>query len=143
MPIEYKIIPDQKIAYIRAWGKITVDEILSEGARMFGEPEWENGTNILCDYSEITDFSIDTRDIEKVVRQDKKNDPIIGKCKCAVVAKDDYVFGFSRMWEILSMDTELTSMVFRNLKDALRWLGLDRYENLLSDYQCFTTKNSE
>ena len=58
MPIRYRIVPDQKFAYIRAWGKVTVDEIVIEGARMFAEKEWENGFNILCDYREVTEFNL-------------------------------------------------------------------------------------
>ena len=46
MPIAYRIVPDQKVAYIRAWGKVSGEEIMREGARMFAEREWKNGFNI-------------------------------------------------------------------------------------------------
>lgn len=124
MPIIYRIIPEQKISYIKAWGKISVDEIILEGARMFSEKEWENGFNILCDYREIIEVISKSEDIMEIVEHDKKNEPIFNKSKCAIVAKSDLIFGLSRMWEILSEDTKLTKMVFRDIKDAKRWLGL-------------------
>jgi hypothetical protein len=123
--ILYRIIPDQKVAYIKAWGKVTVDEIMIEGARMFAETEWENGFNILCDYREITEFNPVCEDVQRVVDQDKKHEPLFDKSKCAVVAKGDLVFGISRMWEILSQDTNLSTMVFRDIREAINWLEMD------------------
>ena len=86
MPIAYRILPDKKLAYIRAWEEVTVDDVMVEGARMFAETEWENGFNILCDYREVTKFDLRYDDIEKVVGQDRKNEPQFDKSKCAVVA---------------------------------------------------------
>ena len=125
MPLTYKIVPEHNCAYIKVWGEVSVDEIMTEGAKMFAETEWKNGFNILCDYREITDFDLDRKDIEKVINQDRQHEPIFDKSKCAIVANADLVYGFSRMWEILSGDIELTRMVFRDINDAQKWLGLD------------------
>jgi hypothetical protein len=125
MPILYRIFPDQKVAYIKAWGKTTIDEIMIEGARMFAETEWENGFNILCDYREITEVNPTYQDIEKIVDQDKRNEPLFDNSKCAVVAKNDLIFGLSRMWEILSENTNLKKMVFKDINEARSWLGLE------------------
>lgn len=125
MPIIYRTNPEKKIAYIKALGKVTVDQIMTEGARMFAEKEWQNGFDILCDYRGITEFSLSSNDVKNVVDQDKKNEPLFDNSKCAIVANRDLVFGFSRMWEILAEDTNLTKMVFRDIKDAMNWLGMD------------------
>ena len=125
MPIIYKIIPDLKFAYIRGMGKVTTDEIMTAGAKMFTESEWKNGFNILIDYREITELSVKTEDVEKIINQDKNNELLFDKSKCAIVASSDLVFGVSRMWEILSEDNKITTMVFRNIEDSLRWLGLN------------------
>ncbi len=125
MPIIYRIFPDRKLAYIRAWGEVTAEEIVTEGARMFAEPEWENGFNILCDYREISEFDLDREDVEEIVASDKRNEPLLDESRCAVVATDNLVFGISRMWEILSHDTRLTNMVFRDMDEAMAWLGLE------------------
>ena len=125
MPIIYKIVPDRKAAYIKAIGEVTVEDILLEGAKMFAQSEWENGFSILCDYREVTEFNIDTKQVRMIVEQDMKHDPMLDKSKCAVVATDDLVYGMSRMWEILSADTRLTTEVFRDINDAINWLELD------------------
>ena len=125
MPILYRIVPDKKVAYIKASGNVSVDEIMIEGARMFAETEWENGFNILCDYREITEFDLSNEDIHKVTDQDKLHEPIFDKSKCAVVATSNLVFGLSRMWEILSQNTNLTTMVFKDIREAIDWLEMD------------------
>ncbi len=125
MPLKYKIIPELKIVYVRGTEKVTTDDIMTEGARMFAENEWANGFNILCDYREITDFNLKTEDIEKIVDQDKNNELLFDKSKCAIVAGSDLIFGISRMWEILSEDNKIMTMIFRNIEDALKWLGIN------------------
>jgi hypothetical protein len=125
MPILYRIVSDKKVAYIKASGKITVDEIMIEGARMFAETEWENGFNVLCDYREATEFEPIKEDIQRISDQDKAHEPLFDKSKCAIVATSDLVFGLSRMWEILSHNTNLTTNVFRDIREAIDWLEMD------------------
>ncbi len=125
MPLKYKIISDLKMAYVRGAGKVTSDEIMTEGARMFAENEWINGFNILCDYREITEFGVKTEDMGKIVSQDKNNEFLFDQSKCAIVAGSNLVFGVSRMWKTLSEDNKIETMVFRNIEDSLRWLGMD------------------
>lgn len=125
MSLKYKIIPDLKIAYVRGTEKVTADEIMTEGARMFAETEWVNGFNILCNYSEITDFNLKTEEINKIVTQDKYNERLFDRSKCAIVAGNNLVFGLSRMWEILSSNNMIETNVFRNIEDSFRWLGLE------------------
>jgi len=125
MPILYKIVPDKNFAYVKASRKVTVDEIMTAGARMFAEAEWANGFNILCDYRETTEFNLSNEDIQRVVAQDKAHEPNFDKSKSAIVATSDLVFGLSRMWEILSENTNLTTMVFRDIHKAIAWLKID------------------
>ena len=119
MTIGYKIIPDLKILYVRGMGKVTADEIITGGSGIFAASEWTNGSNILIDYREISELSVKTEDIEKIIDQDKTNEHLFDKSKCAIVAGSDLVFGVSRMWEILSEDKKNAKMVFRNIEDAL------------------------
>lgn len=125
MPILYRVIPDQKVAYIKASGKVNADEIMREGARMFAETDWENGFNILCDYRNITELDLRSEDINRIASRDRVHEPIFDKSKCAVVAENDLIFGLSRMWEIVSEDTSLTTMIFRDIREAIDWLEMD------------------
>ena len=125
MPVTYKISPELNVAYMKAWGNVSVDEILTAGVKMFTDTQWENGLNILIDYRDTQEFAIKAEDVKKVVQQDRQNEPLFDKSKCAIVANTDLIFGISRMWEILSEDINIPRMVFRDINDARIWLGLD------------------
>ena len=98
---------------------------MTTGSKIFANSEWINGFNILLDYREISELGVKTEDIENIVDQDKRNEYLFDKSKCAIVADSDLVFGLSRMWEAYSEDTKIKAMVFRNIEDSLRWLGMD------------------
>jgi hypothetical protein len=124
MPIRYRIVRDHKIAYLKGWGKLGINEIAVTGARIFAEDEWENGFSILLDYREVTEMDVHREEIMSLVSQDKENMHLFDKSKCAVVAESDIVFGLSRMWEALAWDIKATKMIFRDIDDAVNWLGL-------------------
>ncbi len=127
MPLKYRIVPALKIAYVRGAGTVTANEIMIEGAKMLAENEWVNGYHILCDYREITDFNLMIEDLNRIVSQDQENELLFDQSKCAIVAGSDFVFGISRMWETLSEYTKVKTMVFKNIKDSLCWLGIDEH----------------
>ena len=74
-------------------------------------------------YNHPLRFSIN--DIERIAYQDRQNEPLFDKSKCAVVAKEDLTYGLSRMWEAMSAGTRLTTEVFRDINDAVHWLSMD------------------
>ena len=125
MPLKYKIVPDLKFVYIKASGEITVDEIMMAGAKIFTDREWVNGFHILCDYRETTALNLTSGDIRKIIKQDINNSPLFDKSKFAVVADKDLIFGLSRMWEILSENNPIQTMVFRDISDAHRWVDME------------------
>ena len=125
MPIVYRIIPEQKLLYVKGTGRVTADEIMTEGATMFADSEWTNGFHVLLDYREISELGVTREGVGRIVHQDKANEHLFDKSKCAIVAGSDVVFGVSRMWESLSQENKVTTMVFRHFEDALKWLGLD------------------
>lgn len=127
MPIEYGIITDQKLAYIRAWGKVSAEDIMMKGAAMFSEKSWKNGYHIICDYRDIEDLHADMEDVQRIVNQDKDNEAIFDRSRLALVATEDLVYGVSRMWELLSQDNRQEKMIFRNMEDAIEWLGLESH----------------
>ncbi len=127
MAVYYRIVPELRVAYVRVAGKITVEEIMIEGGEMFAEKEWVNGYHILCDYREVLDLNLTTEDLNRIVVQDKSNELLFNKSKCAIVAGNDFVYGISRMWEALSESTQIQTMVFKNMKDSLLWLNIEEH----------------
>ena len=90
-----------------------------------GDPCWESGHSVLIDFSETTEFEISNAELQKIATEQRLQDAKIGSGKIAVVAPEDKVFGLTRMWEaFVESETSMTTMVFRNRKAALQWLGV-------------------
>jgi len=125
MPMEYTIVRSLRLAYARAWGRIDIDDILQMGTRLFSDQDWETGFNVLLDYRDIEHMDIQGREVRQIIDLDKANKAKFKGSKCAVVSDLNHVFGLSRMWQIMSDGVaDMDSMVFRNLSQALDWLGL-------------------
>jgi hypothetical protein len=67
---------------------------------------------------------VSTKDIDDITEWQVSIDKLIGgDGRCAVIASKDSVYGMSRMWEILSSERSQHICVFRQMNDAITWLG--------------------
>ena len=112
-----------RMAQITARGSVNVLELKEIFLEIVGHRDWQAGFNMLCDYRGIVDFAVTTRDIDNINEWQASIDAVIGDGKCAVVACKDLVYGMSRMWELISSERSQQIRVFRQMKDAVIWLG--------------------
>ena len=81
---------------------------------------------ILVDFTEISGFDVDNKDIAALSEQDREaaaqNPSLIIVAACS----QDLAFGMSRMREIMLSDTKLSTRVCRTLSDARSWLEEQR-----------------
>lgn len=118
-----RIDKDRRLAQIRAKGMVNVLELQDIFLEMVAHEEWQAGFNILFDYREIENFDVSSKDIDDITEWQASIDALIGDGRCAVVAYRDFVYGMSRMWEILSSERSQQICVFRQINDAVAWLG--------------------
>ena len=118
-----KIDKDIKLAQIRARGRVNVLELKDIFLETVEHEDWQAGFNMLCDYSNIENFDVSTKDIDDITEWQVSIDELIGDGRCAVIASKDSVYGMSRMWEILSSERSQQICVFRQMNDAITWLG--------------------
>ena len=118
-----KIDKDKKLAQIRARGRVNVLELKDIFLETVEHEDWQSGFNMLCDYSNIENFDVSTKDIDDITEWQFSIDKLIGDGRCAVIASKDSVYGMSRMWEILSSERSQQICVFRQMNDAINWLG--------------------
>ena len=114
----------KKLAHISASGSVNAAELKQIFMETVGNENWQTGFNMLCDYREIENFDVSSKDIEDITEWQTAIDMLIGRGKCAVVASGDSIYGMSRMWEILSSDRSQQIRVFRRLSDAFMWLEI-------------------
>ena len=112
-----------RMAQITARGSVNVLELKEIFLEIVGHRDWQAGFKMLCDYRGIVDFAVTTRDIDNINEWQASIDAVIGDGKCAVVACKDLVYGMSRMWELISSERSQQIRVFRQMKDAVIWLG--------------------
>jgi hypothetical protein len=115
---------EQRLARVIARGKVNVLELKDIYSELIKHRDWQAGFDILCDYRSIEDFDVSTQDIDEIAEWQTSIDSMIGNGKCAVVASRDSVFGMSRMWELISAERSQHICVFRELDDAMSWLGI-------------------
>ena len=76
----------------------------------------------LVDYTAVTEADVSNESVKLIaelcLEASKINpDPIV-----ALVAKNDLIYGLSRMYEALIHETDWETMVFRSRKEAVAWI---------------------
>jgi len=118
-----KIDKDRKMAQVKAWGKVNSHELKNIFIEAVKDKDWDAGFSMLCDYNEILDFDVTPDDIYKIIEWQESIDAMIGDGRCAVIASRDLVYGMNRLWQTLSSGRSQKVFVFRQINDALTWLG--------------------
>lgn len=118
-----KIDKDRRMAQVKAWGTVTGRELKDIFSEIVEHQDWDAGFSMLCDYNQILNFDITPNDIYYIIEWQESIDAIIGNGRCAVVAGRDFIFGMSRMWQTLSSGRSQQVFVFRQMNDAVTWLG--------------------
>ena len=102
MPIEMKYLDDGRGVIYIGEGIVTGEDIISANRQFFSSKEiMTKNVYGLIDYSDITKFEVSTSELETIASQNEKASEYLTDGIIAVVAKNDLVFGISRMWEAL------------------------------------------
>jgi len=84
-----KIDKDIKLAQIRARGRVNVLELKDIFLETVEHEDWQVGFNMLCDYNNIENFDVSTKDIDDITEWQVSIDKLIGDGRCAVIASKD------------------------------------------------------
>ena len=104
-------------------GDLTVESLLAELGKIYSEPEFQADTDVLWDLRDAKFTSVSPADVQRV------SDFVaghwgVGKSKAALIVSRDFEFGMTRMYEILlESRTSAQVRVFRDLDEALKWIG--------------------
>jgi hypothetical protein len=125
MPIAFRIDKESGIVYTTIEGRITTDELLESLERFMNHPDFSPGLNGLADLRniEMDTFSADVRRIAELMVEYRNK---IGPSKTAVVISKDVTFGMTRMFQSFSEQSSIKTAIFRDMEEALRWLGVNK-----------------
>lgn len=122
MPLHITYLEDGGII-LTGEGVITGSEIKAVNEKIYKSPEETRKiTYQLCNFEEMTDVSVSNTELEDIAMQDQrafKNHP---EMLLALVVKEDFHFGMSRMWEAQASEAKFETMVFRNMEEAQQWI---------------------
>ena len=124
MPITYTIDKQRRSIHRVISGTVTSDEILASLTEILKHPDYQPGMKSLTDLRAIQHYASpqDVRQIANFILG--RGDEVRGG-KAAIVVAQDVSFGMARMLELLTESSPLSIGVFRDLKEAYEWLGIE------------------
>ena len=120
MPASYSIDPDQRFVMTRVWGAVTNDEVDQHNERLRSDPLFDPTYRQLADMSDVTLNLVSADNVQETAR-DQYFAP---GTRRALLVSDDTTFGLCRMYATYAESLGQVVSVFRERKDAEKWLGL-------------------
>jgi hypothetical protein len=125
MPASYRIDKSLGLVLSTAQGVLTGQDILTHRRRLREDPDIDPNYNQLIDLRDVIDFSVSTAEMRMIA-----TDYIFGEnSHRAIVAEKAHNFGMARMYVLFSEALPDQMMVYRDMAEARRWLGLDEATN--------------
>ena len=121
MPIISQIDSSLGVVFSTFQGVVTKEDILAQVERFRTDPSFQPSFDHIIDTRGITRFDVSTEGLRTVSRHSAFDE----KSRRAVVAETDAMFGMARMYEVFREDAPDQMMVFHDMAEARRWLGLD------------------
>ena len=128
MPIDYRVDHQKHLVVARGLGVVTGEDIFGYQREVWSEAD-VNGYNELVDMREVRRIHVPTPErMRELALVSSKADSSSRPSKFAIVAPQELVFKLGKIYESYrNLDARSTKKVgvFRSMKEALAYLGLD------------------
>ncbi len=121
------IFPERNLVYVRFKGKVRREDTFEFAQELAADPLYRPGLDELIDARNCVfegGFS-DALEYRNVLRDIR---PSTGKGRWACVVSGDLMYGLSRMFGTLAGALGVEMRPFRNIADALAWLGMEDFD---------------
>ena len=126
MPISYTIHADLKLLVTRYVGVVTNHEFTKVYYSILEGSEFQHGFNELVDFQEIKEWEVTAGAMENVsalVSHFYKGSS--ESTRTAILASRDAEYGIGRMYSAYADSDVETVKTFKDVREAMRWLGLN------------------
>jgi len=109
----------------RLWighGVLTGKDLIANNDRVFRSKSYEGVRWLLIDETDATLKDLSPEEIRTIREQDDRLAAVLPQLVTAVVAPNDFIFGMSRMWEMLTERPGWSVRAFRSRPEAEAWL---------------------
>jgi hypothetical protein len=121
MPASYQIEKSLGLVLSTAQGVLTGQDILTHRQRLRDDPNFDPSYNQLVDLRDVIEIDISVAEMSGIAGRSIYSE----RSRRAIVAGKDANFGMARMYELYGEANPDHLMVFRDMAEARRWLGLD------------------
>jgi hypothetical protein len=124
MPIEYDIIEEKQLVVAKGSGVVTGIDVISHLDRLAADDRYVAPMKKIIDYRIIDSINISSEEAVTIaLKKDTFNNKFNGE-KCAFVSPGDLTFGTSRVHQSLVDSTGISTAVFKQIEEALKWLDV-------------------
>lgn len=121
MPGSYTIDQQHRVVFSRGWGTLAEGELTAHSSALRADPRFEPGFHQIVDLRDVETFNI----TPVGVRTQTEITPFSKQTPRAFVVASDVAYGMARMYTS-SVGGESSSIhIYRDMRDALVWVGLD------------------
>ncbi len=130
MPIHFEILEDLRLRLATVSGALEDQGFVETFERYWRSPSYDKALNVLYDFRKLSKFQISTATVQDLADLSLSVHRDSTGVKTAVVASADVVYGINRMYQAFVDRSPNTVEVFREMADALHWVGVpeDRWE---------------
>jgi hypothetical protein len=128
MSVTYRINREAGLIETHCQGEVTFDEVMGHFQQLEAEPLLPERLDVLLDLDQTTSLP-ESDQLLEVTRAVDRLKAKVQWGACAIVASRDALFGMSRMFEVFLEGSFVCTRVFRERKDAERWLTGTRSPN--------------
>ena len=124
MPVEYDIIEDKQIVVAMGSGVVTGIDVINHLDKLATDTRYIAPMKKIIDYRSIDSINISPEDaVTFALKKDTFNKKFHGE-RCAFVSPGTVTYGTSRVHQSLVNNSSINTAVFKQVEEALGWLGV-------------------
>jgi len=128
MTVEYAFIEKWKLVIVNLTDTVTFEQMVTHLNSLSEDPQYLPPMNKLVDFRKCRKYDLTREQAEKFATLNRELSNFFINEKCAIVAPGDLEYGMSRAHEMYTSGSGLDIQVFRQLPEALDWLGIESSE---------------
>ena len=125
MGFEYRINKSNNFVFSQFSGAINNQQLLSSFNTIFTDPLYTPVMNQFINYAAVSDWQVNRYGIEELAKTIAKFNLLDIQWTSMIIAPDDLLYGYARMYQMLNDDRNEKIMISRSLDEALGLLSID------------------
>ena len=125
MPVRLRVLEKGALLHVVFEGTVTDADLQQLSDELLGASESVPGQRELIDLRGVEAQQVSSDALREMSERFTAADRAPGSVKSAVVASTDFIYGLARMYQTFRSESALQLQVFREMEEALEFLGLD------------------